>query len=316
LGTAVPASAAVSLEATALCLTGTPSTTPFPANLQMGNQVNPSGAGGQPVDDNISALILMNGTGPAKDLSGTLQPIFSYAPSSNANSYSGGATYTDTATSVVAVRNAIADGYNANWASTIVPVTSGGTSGFYAASGNTNPTAGPLVSLGYMTEAEYASTGNTSFGGVPLTGSTPGVVYAGTNSILVRQTYAGDTSLKGWVDTSDYGNWRTGYEAFLANSNSTQDWSQGDFGYTGHTDSSDYLVWRSGYEAYLASLSTGGNQLPGPQSVSVGGGGAMPAGSGATATPEPGSVVLLIAGLLGVGGLGVLAQRREKRARG
>jgi hypothetical protein len=276
----------------------------------MGNQMDPNPPVTTPPtlpDYNISALVLMNGQGPAVDLSGQPDPEFTYSPSLTAASHAAAIPLGGYYTGLDAVRAACGDGLGANWVFNGMPA---GPSGFYAAAGNTNSSSGPLVSVGYMTASEYAGTGNTTFGKVTMSGL--------TNSVVMRETYAGDTTLKGYVDTSDYGNWRTGYIAFLANSNSTQDWSVGDFGYTGHTDSSDYLVWRSGYVAYLASLVPPGtgNQLPGPQSVSVGGGGPMPAGSSVTATPEPASLALLVAGVLGIGALGFLAKRRETRARG
>jgi hypothetical protein len=156
-----------------------------------------------------------------------------------------------------------------------------------------------------MTSAEYTSQPShpTTFGGVQMS-------VAGTNSIVVRETYSGDTTLKGYVNLTDFSNWGAGYSVYLNTGGATPtDWSQGDFNYDGKTDLTDFGIWGAGYSAYL-----NGHSVVGPAGE-MGGGGAMPAG-GIKATPEPASIVLLVAGLLGVGGLGFLAQRRGTRARG
>ncbi|MGD0900570.1 MAG: PEP-CTERM sorting domain-containing protein, partial [Thermoguttaceae bacterium] len=81
-----------------------------------------------------------------------------------------------------------------------------------------------------------------------------------------------------------------------------QDWSQGDFTYTGHTGTQDFGLWFNGY---VASLN--GTHGPTTQDASLGGVGTM-SPSGITATPEPGTICLLGAGMAA---LGVFAARRR-----
>jgi hypothetical protein len=261
------ASAAVSLEATCAGLQ-------LAGNVQFGNPVNPNGEGGQPPDNNISALIITNGLG----LSGT-NSIFEYTPSSNAASYQGGSTYTGLA----GIRAACLDAYETGWnfqppfitgANGLPELNPACTTGIYAAGGNTNLGG---IGVGYMTAAEYAARLDhpATFGGVQMSA-------AGTNSVVLRATYAGDTTLKGYVDTSDYGNWMAGYKQTLKHQGPT-DWAQGDFNYDGSTDLSDYQIWLAGYVQHPNN----GSPLGSLGDASGGG----PLGSG-TATAHPASITI------------------------
>jgi fibronectin-binding autotransporter adhesin len=185
---------------------------PSEASIQIGNMY---------ADGGVSALVIANGAGPATDLSGTLQPTFQYVPSSNASTYDGGSTYTG----VAGVRAACLDAYNANW--NFQPMTSGGTSGFYAADGY----AGGTVGIGYATSTEY---GQSTFGGVTL---------CGTSYVVMREAYFGDANLDGAVDLRDLAAWQRG---FLAGGSSAT-WASGDFTYQGTVTLNDYKLWQAAY---------------------------------------------------------------------
>jgi hypothetical protein len=288
---ALPASAGV-LEATTapVVLSG---------NLQLGNEVNPNGDGGQPVDTNISALIVTNGTGA---IGGT--PIFAYTPNSTANSYAGLQSSGGSVTGLTGLQTALSDAYKANWnfqapfttVSGLLQFNPSYTTGIYAAAGNT---AGPFVGVGYNTPSEYS--GGASFGGV-ATSSLP------STAVLLRQTYAGDNSLSGTVTAYDFQGFFTGYLNALKNPASTQDWSQGDYMYTGHTSAYDFQLY---FTNYLDCLKGTAPQLANPVGSISGGG---PVGN-ASATPEPASVILLAGGLAGIGALAGLARRGAGRAK-
>jgi hypothetical protein len=172
-----------------------------------------------------------------------------------------------------------------------------GPSGITALEGNSSNQYG----IGYNTAAEYSG---STFGGV--------TVPAG--SVVMRETYVGDTTLKGYVDfQDDFYNWLTGYTDTL-NGDTNTDWQQGNFFYspTGTDFQNDFYAWLTGYTdslngtwTPLASASGGGGTGGG------GGGGSGAVGSvNVSATPEPATWTLLGAGMA----VALLIGARRRRA--
>ncbi len=111
------------------------------------------------------------------------------------------------------------------------------------------------------------------------------------NDVLIKYTYFGDADLNGVVDSStDFDLYITG----LTSGGSLGGWLYGDFEYNGIVDSStDFDLYITGLTGQSGSLLTAG-------SLSV------------TTVPEPGSLVLLAAGVCGAG---VLLRRRPLSGR-
>jgi fibronectin-binding autotransporter adhesin len=104
-----------------------------------------------------------------------------------------------------------------------------------------------------------------------------------STDVLVKYTYFGDANLDGVVDnTSDYDLWSTGFtDPGLA---ATNGWLYGDFDFSGIVDNTtDYDLWSTGFTHQGGPLS--GNADPG---VAV------------TPVPEPGAIVLAVAGMVGM----------------
>ena len=108
-----------------------------------------------------------------------------------------------------------------------------------------------------------------------------GYLVAGDGSATVSYAAAGDTNLNGTVDVFDLVAVNSGGKYGAGGS---ADWSQGDFNYDGVTNVFD-LVSINGAGAYGQ-----GNYFPAAPTVA----------GGLTAVPEPGSLGLLAAGLVGL----------------
>jgi hypothetical protein len=259
---------------------------PLATSLTMGNEITPGNAGG----GNYSALVLPDVTQFVY-----VSPPPNTIPTTYGLNSGIGATMTYNASiPLAAVNQACSDGYNQNTGAW------DGATGFIAASG---PEETGLYGIGYNTANEY---GWNTFGGVNVDYNTGG----GNSQVLIRQTMVGDTTLKGFVDyDNDYTNWEIGYSASLHGAHT--DWAFGDFFYTGYTDyDNDYASgWEIGYSASLhgtylplgdpgqAETGFGGNSLGG-----LTGGGGL--GASMSVTPEPGTVVLLLAGLVAIVAMG------------
>jgi len=107
------------------------------------------------------------------------------------------------------------------------------------------------------------------------------------DSLVVRYTYAGDSTMDGKITLDDYYAWKSGFNAFNASDPGLEvDWFNGDYNYDGRITLDDYYIWKSSFNANLPPL-------PGDASTSAGG-----AASAMAAVPEPATVVMLGAGAL------------------
>ncbi|MGA2065280.1 MAG: hypothetical protein ABSG86_09930 [Thermoguttaceae bacterium] len=283
LGMALPASAAVTLEAeqfTTLNSNFTVSPWTLGGNVQMGSAWT---------DGNISAVVFDN---PGSN-------YFTYTPTPNAKSYAAAQLVGGSYYGAQAVQKGAYDAYSTAPKWNFVDMDSGGTSGIYGAAAQVTPAD---YAIGYETvgtgSGQYNPNTNPTFGGVTVT----------SGEVVARETWVGDTTLKGYPSLSDFTNWRTGYIAYNAEPAGSKVpimWSQGDFTYTGVASLQDFTAWRTSYIAYTAKGVSG--RLVAPAGDMGSGGGPI------TPTPEPASIVLLAAGLLGAGALGFLGRRGEKR---
>jgi hypothetical protein len=101
-------------------------------------------------------------------------------------------------------------------------------------------------------------------------------------------TYAGDANLDGEVDGADVDIWKLN-----VGTTGSGVWELADFNYDGEVDGADVDIWKLkvGSSLALLGLSTGG--------------------TGLSIVPEPGTLILLVTGLLG---LLCYAWRQRKRA--
>jgi hypothetical protein len=128
------------------------------------------------------------------------------------------------------------------------------------------PTTGGATGLGYATQSELSALSEAQGGSAVTTFDGQSL---GANAVLVKYTLMGDSSLEGTVDG-------TGYNAVLANYDSTADWTQGNFHYFGGTytggvytpdaaGGQDYNIVLNNYDQSLASYLPGG--VGGPAAV-------------------------------------------------
>jgi hypothetical protein len=107
------------------------------------------------------------------------------------------------------------------------------------------------------------------------------------DSVLIRYTYPGDTDLNGEVTTDDFDNWKKGYIKHETG------WLHGDLDYSGDITTDDFDLWKQGYVKHYPPMGDGS------------GGGSVVS----SAVPEPGSLILLALGVLGL--LGCSLWRRQ-----
>ena len=111
----------------------------------------------------------------------------------------------------------------------------------------------------------------TTFGGVGGSSLTD-------NSILVAETYVGDTQLKGYVDQDDYDNFMYGYtHDSKSPTGGPAGWAYGDFNGDGVVDTADYNLYMFGLVNQGAPIA-----METPDSLPV-------------PVPEPGSLALMFA---------------------
>jgi len=157
-----------------------------------------------------------------------------------------------------------------------------GTNGVLSTVNLTNAAA----NAGLVGNISNAVTGYSTWRGVDLTQS---AVTGMTDPYLIGYTYAGDSLMEGFADTSNYGAIKINQK----NGATGVGWSGGDVYYEGFADSSDYGIINANFKNNLPALY--------PQPSSVGGVVSAPGGGAVAPVPEPGSVSLLIAALACVG---------------
>jgi hypothetical protein len=113
-----------------------------------------------------------------------------------------------------------------------------------------------------------------------------------STDVLVKYTYYGDTTLKGYVNGSDYSRIDNAYITDQTSPGTLTGWFNGDFNYDGVINGSDYTLIDNAFNQQGASLAA---QLASP-TASIGG----------SAVPEPATL-----GLAAMGALALLGRRRR-----
>ncbi|MEI6676781.1 MAG: PEP-CTERM sorting domain-containing protein, partial [Verrucomicrobiota bacterium] len=160
----------------------------------------------------------------------------------------------------------------------------------------TASTGGSSKTVGYLTGTQYnsAHAGNT--------------LGLGSSDVIASFTWVGDTTLKGFVDSSDFAQLDACYLKHIYDVSGAS-WINGDFDHNGKLDSNDFTLLDAAYVAYhnlpLASdpfLASSAATL----GLSVGDYTSLVAGQlSANAVPEPASL-----GLLALGAVALLRRRR------
>ena len=133
---------------------------------------------------------------------------------------------------------------------------------------------GDLYGVGLWDQGKFLSTTAAA------TGLTLGWTDSGTQ-VTVMATYAGDANLDGEVDGADVDIWKLN-----VGTTGSGVWELADFNYDGEVDGADVDIWK---------LKVGSSLAPPP-----GGAGLSIGGAGVSIVPEPGTLALLAAGLLGL----------------
>jgi fibronectin-binding autotransporter adhesin len=131
---------------------------------------------------------------------------------------------------------------------------------------------GSWSGIGIITSMSAAASGLTTIGvarAIDIGAGTFGGVSVGGNDVLVRYTYIGDANLSGKVDGDDFGKIDAGFSAHASG------FVNGDFNYSGTVDADDYWLIDRIYSRNLPSL-----------------GAAPPLSGGASAVPEPSTVLI------------------------
>ena len=103
------------------------------------------------------------------------------------------------------------------------------------------------------------------------------------HAVTVMPTYAGDFNLDGIVDNSDLDIWKMNFGGGT-------DWQMGDANYDGAINGLDLDLWQQNLGKTIIQGTAGGDVV----------GGGSVGDSGAVTVPEPGTLAMLVAGLIGL----------------
>lgn len=180
-----------------------------------------------------------------------------------------------------AVKGNIANAFNLGWPTPNYPtvvnvgITSGTVTYVDPVSGLPHTFTKPSATgLAPVTGADYtATTGQTTFFGKSFTAA----------QTLTMYTWAGDSNMDGWATVEDDDLWLGGYYDGQVNpTKSDYKWIQGDYNYDGYVTIEDSDLWLASYYTQQTVPTTNYG----------------PAGSATNAVPEPGMLVLVVAGSL------------------
>lgn len=143
-----------------------------------------------------------------------------------------------------------------------------------------------MTSLSVMDGATYTTTPRVGTGGSTVYWNTfYGYTVANTD-ILSSYTWNGDANMDGKVNTDDYVGIDAQFAVFGGLPDPSNVWSTGDFNHDGKVDTDDYIGIDAAFAVFPDQLLAGARPFP------------PVAGGGAQAVPEPGTLLLVLSGVV------------------